>query len=116
MSDGNNSRFEQETKAYPVVIYMKGSPDFPMCGFSKGAVDALAAVKAPIAYVNVLQDQEAWEGIKVFSGWPTIPQIFIGGKFVGGCDIVRELGESGELEKLVGEAVAAQPVGAAESK
>jgi len=98
-------RFKKEVNSNPVVIYMKGSPDFPMCGFSRGAVEALTAVGAPVAYVNVLQDPEAWEGIKVYSGWPTIPQIFIGGEFVGGCDIVRELWLSGELEKRVEEAL-----------
>ncbi|MDQ2732331.1 MAG: Grx4 family monothiol glutaredoxin [Armatimonadota bacterium] len=97
-------RFEKETKTSPVVIYMKGTPDFPMCGFSRGAVEALEAVGAPITYVNVLQDPEAWEGIKEYSGWPTIPQIFVGGKFVGGCDIVREMWQSGELNGLVNEA------------
>jgi len=108
MANDLNERFQHETTAYPVVIYMKGTPDFPMCGYSAGAVEALGAVEAPIAYVNVLQDQEAWEGIKVFSGWPTIPQIFIGGKLVGGCDIVRELWQTGELEGLVKNAVASQ--------
>jgi len=105
MAKDLNQRFEQEVTAHPVVIYMKGTPDFPMCGFSRGAVEALAAVDAPIAYVNVLQDAEAWEGIKVYSEWPTIPQVFIGGKFVGGCDIVRELWQSGELSDLVKQAV-----------
>ena len=109
MTNEANPRFEQEVKSNPVVIYMKGSPDFPMCGFSAGACEALSAVGAPVAYVNVLQDPEAWEGIKVYSGWPTIPQICIGGKFVGGCDIVRELWQNGELETMVNDAVGATP-------
>jgi monothiol glutaredoxin len=104
----NTKRFESEVRSAPVVIYMKGEPDFPMCGFSAGAVEALEAVNAPIQAVNVLRDPEAWEGIKVYSGWPTIPQIFIGGKLVGGCDIVRELWQNGELEGMVKEAVEAQ--------
>jgi monothiol glutaredoxin len=105
MTENLNTRFEKEVNSAPVVIYMKGTPDFPMCGFSRGAVEALADVGAPIAFVNVLQDPEAWEGIKVYSGWPTIPQIFIGGTFVGGCDIVRELWQSGQLETMVRDAI-----------
>ena len=111
MAKDLNARFEKEVKSSPVVIYMKGTPDFPMCGFSRGAVEALASVGAPITYVNVLEDPEAWEGIKVYSQWPTIPQIFIGGELMGGCDIVREMWQSGDLELQVKKALEAAAAG-----
>ncbi len=81
---------------------MKGTPQMPQCGFSATVVQILNAVGAPFHAVNVLEDTEVREGIKQFSNWPTIPQLYINGKFVGGCDITRELFESGELKKMVG--------------
>ncbi len=92
-----------------VIIYMKGTPDFPMCGFSAAAVECLREHGYPFAHVNVLEDAEKREAIKEFSNWPTIPQIYIGGQFIGGCDIVRELHASGELAKLLREAFAEAP-------
>jgi monothiol glutaredoxin len=88
-----------------VLVYMKGTPAFPMCGFSAATVEALRETGYPFAHVNVLEDQEKREAIKTFSNWPTIPQVYIGGKFIGGCDIVRELYASGELEELLKAAV-----------
>jgi len=85
-----------------VVIFMKGTPQMPMCGFSAATVEVLKALGVPFQAVNVLTRPEIREGIKQFSSWPTIPQVFIGGKFIGGCDIVREMHASGELAKLVG--------------
>jgi monothiol glutaredoxin len=86
-----------------VVIFMKGTPQMPMCGFSAATVEVLKNLGVPFQAVNVLARPEIREGIKQFSSWPTIPQVFIGGKFVGGCDIVREMHASGELAKLVGQ-------------
>ncbi len=88
-----------------VVLFMKGSPDFPQCGFSSRASQILKACGAKFASVDVLQNNEVREGIKQFSNWPTVPQLYIRGEFVGGSDIVMEMYESGELQKkLSGEA------------
>ena len=86
-----------------VVLYMKGSPDFPMCGFSSAAVQMLklCGVESYLS-VDVLQDPEIRQGIKEFSSWPTIPQLYVKGEFVGGSDIMREMYESGELKQLLG--------------
>ena len=83
----------------PVVLYMKGTPQFPMCGFSGQVVQILDYLGVPYKGVNVLDDQEVREGIKVFSNWPTIPQLYVKGEFIGGCDIVREMFQSGELQQ-----------------
>jgi monothiol glutaredoxin len=86
-----------------VVLYMKGTPDAPMCGFSAAAVQLLEAAGAEdVATVNVLADPEIRQGIKDFSSWPTIPQLYVNGEFVGGADIIREMYQSGELQKLLG--------------
>ena len=86
----------------PVVLYMKGTPRAPMCGFSATAVQILQACNLPLFFsVNVLDDQEIREGIKVFSDWPTIPQLYVRGEFIGGCDIMREMYQSGELQELL---------------
>jgi monothiol glutaredoxin len=87
---------------------MKGTPDFPQCGFSAQTVAALRAVGAEFAYVNIFEDPEIREGLKVFSNWPTFPQLYVGGELIGGCDITLELYESGELKQLV-EGAAQQP-------
>jgi monothiol glutaredoxin len=91
----------------PVVLYMKGQPVFPMCGFSATAVQILDAcgVKDYLA-VDVLVDPEIRQGIKEFANWPTIPQLYVNGEFVGGCDIMREMYESGELQQLLGKRAA----------
>ena len=94
-------RFDRETKTNPVMLYMKGTPEFPMCGYSMRAAQCFQALGVPVGHVNVLVDPEAWEGIKQYTDWPTIPQIFIGGEFVGGSSIVVEMLESGELEEKV---------------
>ena len=98
----SKDKIENEIKNHKVVLYMKGTPQMPQCGFSATVVQILNAVGAPFHAVNVLEDTEVREGIKQFSNWPTIPQLYINGKFVGGCDITRELFESGELKKMVG--------------
>ncbi len=85
-----------------VVLYMKGTPDAPQCGFSANAVQMLEACGAEeVATVNVLADDDIRQGIKEFSNWPTIPQLYVGGEFVGGADIMREMYQSGELQKLL---------------
>lgn len=86
----------------PVVLFMKGSKNFPQCGFSATVVEVLKrAGVSDFATVNILQDQEVRQGMKDYSNWPTFPQLFVRGELVGGCDIVRELYESGELQKIL---------------
>lgn len=97
-------RIKQQVTDNPVLLYMKGSPDFPQCGFSARAVAALNACEAPFAFVNVLEDQEVREGIKQYSNWPTIPQLYVKGELIGGSDIVIEMYEKGELKELLQEA------------
>jgi monothiol glutaredoxin len=94
-----------QVTGHPVVLYMKGSPKMPMCGFSATATQILKSCGVDNAYtVDVLQDPEIREGIKQFANWPTIPQLYVNGEFVGGCDIMREMFQSGELQKLLGSA------------
>jgi monothiol glutaredoxin len=96
-----NERIEKQLKSHPVLLYMKGTPDFPQCGFSAQTVAALRAVGAEFAFVNIFEDPEIREGLKVYSNWPTFPQLYINGELVGGCDIALELYQSGELKQLV---------------
>jgi monothiol glutaredoxin len=93
-------RIAADIAANPVILFMKGTPDFPMCGFSAAVVQVLKNMNVPFKGVNVLEDDEIRQGIKEFSNWPTIPQLYVQGEFVGGCDIVREMQASGELAKL----------------
>ena len=98
----------QQVTANPVVLYMKGSPQQPMCGFSATATQLLKMCGAEkIFTVDVLQNPDIREGIKQYANWPTIPQLYVNGEFVGGCDIMREMYQSGELQKLIAEAKAA---------
>ena len=95
-------RIKETVTAHPVVLYMKGTPQMPQCGFSALAVQALQACGvSSFASVNVLADPEIREGIKRYANWPTIPQLYVNGEFVGGADIVREMYQSGELQKLL---------------
>ena len=89
---------DQELKSNDVVLFMKGTPQFPMCGFSGQVVQILDYVGVPYKGVNVLESDELRQGIKTYSNWPTIPQLYVKGEFVGGCDIVREMFQSGELQ------------------
>ncbi|SUE63195.1 Grx4 family monothiol glutaredoxin [Roseomonas gilardii] len=100
MSDVS-ARIQQEITENPVVLYMKGTPAFPQCGFSARVVQILSHVGVPFKGVNVLADPELREGIKTFTNWPTIPQLYVQGEFVGGCDIVMEMFQSGELQTLL---------------
>ena len=93
-------RIRQEIADTPVVLYMKGSPVFPQCGFSAAVVQILSHLGVKFKGVDVLADPQIREGIKEFSSWPTIPQLYVHGEFVGGCDIVREMFEAGELQQL----------------
>jgi len=94
-----------QVTGHPVVLYMKGSPQMPMCGFSATATQLLKmSGAAEIFTVDVLQDQDIREGIKQYANWPTIPQLYVNGEFVGGCDIMKEMYQSGELQKLISSA------------
>jgi monothiol glutaredoxin len=96
-----NEVIKKQISENAVVLYMKGSPEAPMCGFSAAAVQILEACGAEdVATVNVLADEDIRQGIKEFSQWPTIPQLYVNGEFVGGADIMREMYQSGELQKL----------------
>lgn len=97
-------RIRQQVESNPVVIYMKGTPQFPMCGFSSRAANALASTGLPFAYVNVLEDSEIFENLPRFADWPTFPQIYINAELVGGCDITMELYQSGELKRMMEQA------------
>ena len=92
---------DREVKANPVMIYMKGTPSFPMCGFSAATVEVLREIGVPFKSVDVLAEPEKRDAIKAYTNWPTIPQVFVGGKFIGGCDIVREMHAKGELAPLL---------------
>ena len=92
------ARIKETVSTNPVVLYMKGNPKFPQCGFSNMATQILDACQAKYVSVDVLQDQEVREGIKQFANWPTIPQLYINGEFVGGSDIMRAMYENGELQ------------------
>ncbi len=105
-------RIQQEIGGSDVVLFMKGTPVFPQCGFSAAVVQALSHLGVKFKGVNVLEDPGLREGIKQFSNWPTIPQLYVKGEFVGGCDIVREMFQSGELQELLhSHGIDAQPVG-----
>ena len=96
-------RIRKQVTENKVVLYMKGTPEAPQCGFSAAAVQMLEACGVEdVATVNVLADPDIRQGIKEFSSWPTIPQLYVGGEFVGGTDIMREMYQSGELKKILG--------------
>jgi len=100
-------RIEGHLESSPVVLFMKGSPEFPQCGFSARVVSALRACRAAFAHVNVLEDQELRQTLKTYSKWPTIPQLYIKGELVGGCDIVMDMYRSGDLSRMLEQADAA---------
>ena len=106
MTPDLKARFDKETRSHPVVIYMKGNTLFPRCGFSAAAVQILQAY-GPVHGVDVLSEPDVRDGIKEYTRWPTIPQVFIHGKFVGGSDILRDLEERGELESMIKESAGA---------
>lgn len=99
------NRIKTHIGANPAVLFMKGTPDFPQCGFSAQAVAALRASGAPgFHHVNIFEDPELRDALKKFSNWPTYPQLYVNGELVGGCDIVLDMHKSGELKKLLSEA------------
>jgi len=97
-------RIKQQVESSPVVIYMKGTPQLPQCGFSSRTAQALQACEQEFAYVNVLADPEIFENLPRYADWPTFPQVYINGELIGGCDITLELFQQGELKKMVTEA------------
>jgi monothiol glutaredoxin len=101
VTEDTNARIDQIVKSNRIVLFMKGSPLFPQCGFSSRAVAILQHLGAEFESVDVLQDQAIRQGIKAYSDWPTIPQLYVRGEFVGGSDIMMEMYESGELAELV---------------
>jgi monothiol glutaredoxin len=102
-----NERIKQHLSTQPVVLFMKGTPDFPQCGFSAQAVAALKACNANFKHVNIFEDPELREALKAYSNWPTYPQLYAKGELVGGCDIVLGMYRSGELKQVLQEAGAA---------
>ena len=94
-------RIEQDIKNNDVVLYMKGTPVFPQCGFSAAVVQVLSQLGVKFKGIDILVDPALRQGIKEFTNWPTIPQLYVKGEFVGGCDIVREMYEAGELQDLL---------------
>ena len=95
------TRIQNDIDTHPVVLYMKGTPVFPQCGFSAQVVQVLSLVGVKFKAFDVLADDRLRQGIKEFSNWPTVPQLYVKGEFVGGCDIVREMYQSGELVELL---------------
>lgn len=94
-------KIQQQINDHPVVLFMKGNANMPMCGFSARAVNILKSCGAPFVTVDVLQDDEIRQGIKVFSNWPTIPQLYVNGEFIGGSDIMTEMYEAEELQQML---------------
>jgi monothiol glutaredoxin len=99
-------RIKEQVTANPIIIYMKGTPKMPQCGFSSRAAQALQACGIPFAYVNVLEDKEIFDNLPRFANWPTFPQIFVKGELIGGCDITLELYQKGELKQILEQATA----------
>ena len=101
MNDQIKSLIQNHIDTNEVCLFMKGTPDAPQCGFSMAVTNMLKILEVSFQSVNVLEDQKLREGIKVFSDWPTIPQLYIKKEFIGGCDIIKEMYESGELKKVL---------------
>ena len=98
-----HDRIAKDLAENEVLLFMKGTPVFPQCGFSAAVVQVLSELGVKFKSVDVLKDPEVRQGIKEFSNWPTIPQLYVKGEFVGGCDIIKEMYQSGELQKLIAE-------------
>ncbi len=105
MSEDIMTKIQSQIDRNKVILYMKGTKEVPMCGFSARVVQIINSYDVPFETVDVLSDPEIRQGIKEYSNWPTIPQLYINGKFIGGCDICTEMDESGELEPLLRDAV-----------
>ncbi|MBV9828279.1 MAG: Grx4 family monothiol glutaredoxin [Alphaproteobacteria bacterium] len=100
MDSATQDRIRQQIGEAPVVLFMKGTPVFPQCGFSAAVVQILSHMGVKFKGIDVLADPSVRQGIKEFSSWPTIPQLYVGGEFLGGCDIIREMFETGELKQV----------------
>jgi monothiol glutaredoxin len=100
LDDATKTRLDNEIASEDVVLFMKGTPVFPQCGFSAAVVGVLSHLGVKFRGINVLEDDSIREGIKAYSDWPTIPQLYVKGEFIGGCDIVREMYETGELMEM----------------
>lgn len=99
-------KIKQQISENKIILYMKGNAELPMCGFSARAINLLKSCNAPFATIDVLQDEEIRQGIKDYSNWPTIPQLYVNGEFIGGSDIMVEMYEAGELQQLIKKAQA----------
>lgn len=99
-------QIHQKIQSHPIIIYMKGTPQFPQCGFSSRAAQVLQSCGIEFAHVNVLADQEIRENLKRYANWPTFPQIYVNGELIGGCDIILELQQKGELKSMLEQAIA----------
>lgn len=98
-------RIKQQVETHPVIIYMKGTPQLPQCGFSSRTIEALKSMEVEFAFVNVLSDPEIFQNLPHFADWPTFPQVYVDGELIGGCDITLEMHASGDLEKMVKKAI-----------
>ena len=103
MDENTRQRIQTEVETNDVLLFMKGTPVFPQCGFSAAVIQVLSHLQIKFNSVNVLEDMDIREGIKHHSDWPTIPQLYVKGEFVGGCDIIREMFETGELSAFLAE-------------
>ena len=103
MNENTRQRIQTEVDTNDVLLFMKGTPVFPQCGFSAAVIQVLSHLQVKFSSVNVLEDMDIREGIKHYSDWPTIPQLYVKGEFVGGCDIIREMFETGELSTFLAE-------------
>ena len=102
-------RIREQVESNPVIVYMKGTPQFPQCGFSARTAEALKECGERFAYVNVLADPEIFENLPRFADWPTFPQVYVDGELIGGCDITLEMQANGDLEKMVKDAARKWP-------
>ena len=96
-----DERIKEQLEEFPLILYMKGTPDFPQCGFSAKVCGILKASNKRFAFVNILEDHELRDGLKTFSNWPTFPQLFVKGELIGGSDIMFEMYQSGEMQELI---------------
>ena len=103
MDQNRNKKIKDELDKHEICLFMKGTPEVPQCGFSLAVSNVLKHLKVNFKVINVLEDADLREGIKKFSNWPTIPQLYIKGEFIGGCDIVKEMFEQGDLQKKLQE-------------
>ena len=103
LDDTTRERIQTEVDANDVLLFMKGTPVFPQCGFSAAVIQVLSHLQVKFSSVNVLEDPDIRDGIKQYSDWPTIPQLYVKGEFVGGCDIIREMYETGDLKTFLEE-------------